>query len=105
MSPSSERRRLSLLSRRGRIAAVVYVGLAVIAGAIAVQRRAVSTEMPGLAAWELLVLALPWTLLLETSFGRPAGGLLLATIVLGGVALNAGLVYAIAAALERLRRA
>ncbi len=93
------------LSRWGRIAAATYLGLAAIAGAIAVQHLAVSTEMPGLAAWELLALALPWTLLLETSFGRQAGGLLLATIVLGGVALNAGFVYAIASALERLRRA
>ncbi len=93
------------LSRWGRVAAAIYLGLAVIAGALAVQRLAVSTEMPGLAAWELLVLALPWTLILETPLGRQAGGLLLAAIVLGGVALNGGLVYAIASALERLRRA
>jgi hypothetical protein len=93
------------LSRWGRVAAATYIGLAAIAGAIAVQRVAVSTEMPGLAAWELLVLGLPWTLLLETSVGRQADGLLLATIVLSGVALNAGFVYAIASALERLRRA
>lgn len=93
------------LSRWGRVAAATYLGLAAIAGAIAVQRLAVSTEMPGLAAWELLVLALPWTLLLETPIGRQAGGLLLAAIMLSGVALNAGVVYAIASALERLRRA
>jgi hypothetical protein len=61
--------------------------------------------MAGLAAWELLVMALPWTLVLETPLGRQAGGLLLAAIVLGGVALNAGLLYAIASLLERLRRA
>ncbi len=93
------------LSRWGRVAAAIYLGLAVIAGALAVQRLAVSTEMPGLAAWELLVLGLPWTLILETPLGRQAGGLLLAAIVLGGVALNGGLVCAIASALERLRRA
>jgi hypothetical protein len=93
------------LSHWGRIAAATYLGLAAIAGAIALQRLAVSTEMPGLAAWELLMLGLPWTLLLETSLGRQAGGLLLAAIVLGGVAFNAGFVYAIASALERLRRA
>jgi len=93
------------LSRWGRVAAAIYLGLALIAGALAVQRLAASTEMPGLAAWELLVLALPWTLVLETPLGRQAGGFLLATIVLGGVALNAGLVYAIASGLERLRRA
>jgi hypothetical protein len=93
------------LSRWGRVGAAIYVGLAVIAGALAVQRLAVSSEMPGLAAWELLVLALPWTLVLGTPPGRQAGDLLLAAIVLGGVALNAGLVYAIASALERWRRA
>ena len=93
------------LSRWGRVVAAIYVGLAVIAGALAVQRLAVSTEMPGLAAWELLVLALPWTLVLETPLGRQASGLLLAAIVLGGVALNAGLLYAIASAFERWRHA
>ncbi len=91
------------LSRWGRVVAAIYVGLAVIAGALAVQRLAVSTEMPGLAAWELLVLALPWPLVLQTSLGRQAGGLLLAAIVVGGVALNAGLLYAIASAFERWR--
>ena len=88
-------------SRWGRIVAASYVGLAAIAGALAVQRLVVSTEMPGLAAWELLVLALPWTLALETPLGREAGGLGLAAIVLGGVALNAALLYAVASALER----
>ena len=92
-------------SRWGRVVAAIYVGLAVIAGAVALQRLAVSTEMPGLAAWELLVLALPWTLVLRTPLGRQADGLLLAAIVLGGVALNAGLLYAMASALERWRRA
>ena len=71
------------LSRWGRVAAVIYVGLAVIAGAVAVERLAASTEMPGLAAWELLVLALPWTLVLETPLGRQADGLLLAAIEIG----------------------
>jgi hypothetical protein len=93
------------LSRWGRVGAAIYVGLAVIAGALAVQRLALSSEMPGLAAWELLVLALPWTLVLNTPPGRQAGDLLLAAIMLGGVALNAVLVYAIASALERWRRA
>ena len=95
---------VSRLSRWGRVVAAIYLGLAVIAGALAVQRLVVSTEMPGLAAWELLVLALSWTLALETPLGRQAGGLVLAAIVLGGVVLNAGLLYWIASALERLRR-
>ena len=93
------------LARWGRVAVAIYLGLAMIAGALAVQRLAVSTEMPGLAAWELLVLALPWTLVLDTPLGRQAGGFLLAAIVLGGVALNAGVLYWVASGLERMRRA
>jgi 4-hydroxybenzoate polyprenyltransferase len=93
------------LSRWGRIVIAIYVGLAVIAGAIAVQRLLVSTEMPGLAAWELLVLALPWTLALATPLGRQADGLVLAAILLGGAALNVGLLYALAWAVERRRHA
>jgi hypothetical protein len=95
----------SALSRWGRSAAGVYVGLALIACALAVNRLVGSTDLPGLAAWELLVLALPWTLVLETPIGRQAGGFLLAAITLGGVSLNAGLLYAIASVLERWRRA
>ena len=37
-------------SRWGRVVAAIYVGMAVIAGGLAVQGLAVSTEMPGLAA-------------------------------------------------------
>lgn len=92
------------LSRWGRVVAAIYLGLAVIAGVPALQRLAVSTEMPGLAVWELLVLGLPWTLVLETPLGRHAGGVPLALIVLGGVALNTGILYAIASALERTHR-
>ncbi|PYP68397.1 MAG: hypothetical protein DMD36_12910 [Gemmatimonadetes bacterium] len=58
-----------------------------------------------MAACELLVLALLWTLVLETPLGRQVDGFLLAAIVLGVVAINTGFVYAIASALERLRRA
>jgi hypothetical protein len=92
------------MSRWVRVVAALYVGLAAIAGVLAVQRLAISTEMSGLAVWELLVLALPWTLLLETPLGRQAGGRLLAVMVVGGVTLNAGLLCAIAATLERRRR-
>lgn len=93
------------LSTWGRAAAAIYLGLAGVAGVLAIQRLANSTEMPGLAAWELLVLALPWTLVLETPVGRQFSGVLLAAVVVGGVALNAGALYATGKALERLRRA
>jgi hypothetical protein len=93
------------LPRWSRVVAVVYLGLVSIFGVLAVQRLAVSPEMPGLAAWELLVLALPWTLVLETPLGRQLGGFSFAAVLLAGIAMNAGLLYAIGAALERLRRA
>jgi hypothetical protein len=92
------------VSRAVRLAATVYVGLVLIAGMIAAYRLAGSTEMPGLAAWELLVLALPWSLILEAPVIREAGALLLAAIVLGGAALNAGLFYMMASMLERWPR-
>jgi hypothetical protein len=92
-------------SRWGRIAAGVYLGMATIAGTVAALRLVESSEMPGLAAWELVAMALPWSLLLSaTARGREAGSLLMAAIVLGGVVLNAVLVYLIAAMLERRRR-
>jgi len=87
--------------RSGRWVAEAYLGLALVAGALGVRRLIVSSAMPGLAAWELLVLGLPWTLLLETPAGRHAGGALLAGITLGGVAVNAGLLYVIGSTLER----
>ena len=92
------------LSRAFRVAATVYVGLVLIACVIAASRLVGSTEMPGLAGWELLVLALPWSLLLEAPVVREAGGLTLAVIVLGGVALNAMLFFMIASMLERWPR-
>lgn len=88
-------------SRWGAWVAGAYLGLALLAGALAVRRLVVSTAMPGLAAWELLVLALPWTLLLEAPAGRQAGMALLAAITLGGVGVNAGLLYVIGSVLER----
>jgi hypothetical protein len=96
---------LSPRSRWGRAAAATYLGLAAIAGVLAIGRLLVSTEMPGLAVWELLVLALPWTLALETSVGRQSGGVLLGAVILGGVLLNTGALYAIASLVaHRLKR-
>ncbi len=90
-----------LRSRWGLIAAAIYLGLALVAAVLALQRLAISTEMPGLAAWELLVLGLPWTWVLATPFGRRIGGMLLVAVVLGSVAVNAGLVYIIGIGLGR----
>jgi len=50
-------------SRWGRRYAGIYLVLALGALAIGIQRLIVSTEMPGLAAIELVLVALPWSLL------------------------------------------
>ncbi len=81
-----------------------YLTLVVLATGVAACRLSSSTEMPGLAAIEVLLLALPWSLML----GRPpiaqadlviAGGL-----VVLGLAINAGLVHWAVRVLEQLWR-
>jgi len=57
--------------------------------------------MPGLAAIELVLLALPWSLLLDTPIGRHAGWSLMTVIVVGGVVTNAVALYALGTVLER----
>lgn len=92
-------------ARWSRRVAVIYLAAALTAGVVAFLRLADSTDMPGLAAWELLVLALPWSLVLQaTRIGREAGGPLIVAIVLAGVALNAGLLYWVTSLLERRLR-
>ncbi len=85
-----------------RVFVTCYLALVVLASAMAAWRLSSSTEMPGLAAVEVLLLALPWSLML----GRPpiaqaslviAGGL-----VVLGVAINAGLLHWAARVLEQL---
>jgi hypothetical protein len=73
-----------------------YVGLAIVAFVMAAFRLHESTDMPGLAAIELVLLALPWTLAL----GVPPlsrlelGGM--TAIVVSGVVINGMIVRAIA---------
>ena len=90
-------------SRWGSVAVACYLLMIVVAGGIAIARLSGSTEMPGLAAIELVLLALPWSLLL----GRPplaqAGLVLRSALVAGGLLLNAVLLHGAAGALERLR--
>ena len=67
----------------------VYAVLVALALVVATARLAGSTEMPGLAAIELVLLALPWSLALQVEpLSRlPLGGM--AALVLAGVLLNA----------------
>jgi hypothetical protein len=67
----------------------------------AARRLAISIDMPGLAAIELVLLALPWSLLLEAPGLRQAGLLFMALTVLGGVLLNTLLFYVAGYALQR----
>jgi hypothetical protein len=67
--------------------------LALVAFVVAAQRLAISTELPGLAAIELILLALPWSLLLEVPGLRQAGWLFMTVTVLGGILLNALIFY------------
>jgi hypothetical protein len=83
------------------IVAEFYLLLTLMACVVAARRLAVSTDMPGLAAIELVLLALPWSLLLEAPGLRQAGWFFMALIVFSGVLINALLVYAVGRAFQR----
>jgi hypothetical protein len=86
------------LSRGVRI---VYIAPVIVAALVGAVRLHSSSEMPGLAAIELVLLALPWSLALGVEpFSRLGWGAM-ATIVLGGVALNSLLVGKLAGWLQR----
>jgi hypothetical protein len=71
----------------GRGVLWVYVALVLVAALVGGVRLRVSSEMPGLAALELLLLALPWSLALGVEpFSRLGWGGI-ASILLCGVAL------------------
>jgi hypothetical protein len=86
-----------LIGVRTRLATVggvplIYLTLVLIAAVLAVIRLHQSSEMPGLAAIELVLIALPWSLALELEPLSPLGwsamvGILLAGIVLNGLAV------------------
>ncbi len=81
-----------------------YLVLVVLAGGIAAWRLSASTEMPGLAAIEVLLLALPWSLMV----GRPpiaqANLVIGGGLVLLGVAVNAALLGWAGVILDRFWR-
>jgi hypothetical protein len=80
---------------------VVYITLVIIAAVVGAARLRASSEMPGLAAIELVLLALPWSLALGIEPFSRLGGIGMATIVLGGVALNGLIVGKIASWVQR----
>ena len=96
-------------SRWGMVAMAGFGVSILAAGALALPRLTASAALPGLAAIELVLLALPWSLLLGQRPFAGAGVTAGCALVLAGLAINTGLVYAIGAVAEAwwqgLRRA
>lgn len=87
-----------------RCVRIVYVALVIVAALVGAVRLHSSSEMPGLAAIELVLLALPWSLALGVEpFSRLGWGAM-ATIVLGGVALNSLIILKAVEGASRWRR-
>lgn len=79
-----------------------YLVLVVLAGGIAAWRLSVSTEMPGLAAIEVLLLALPWSLMVGWPPIAHADLVIGGGLVLAGLAVNAALLGWAGIVLDRL---
>ncbi len=82
----------------------IYGALVAIAIAAAAVRLYDSTEMPGLAAIELVLLALPWSLALQIEPFSHLGWPLMIAIVTGGVAANGLLLRKLGQALGKHER-
>jgi hypothetical protein len=80
---------------------MVYVALVLVAALIGGVRLRASSEMPGLAALELVLMALPWSLALSVEPLSRLGWGGMATIVLCGVALNGLIIGTLAGWLQR----
>jgi hypothetical protein len=77
-------------------------GLVVVAALlVAAVRLSESTEMPGLAAIELVLLALPWSLALGVEPLSRLGLMGMTALVLGGLVLNGFIFSLLAAWLQR----
>jgi hypothetical protein len=79
----------------------VYLALVLLAGAQAGVRLDESTEMPGLAAFELVILALPWSYALGVAPFSHLAWVGMSVIVLGGLALNGLILFSVARAVEQ----
>ncbi|HEY2920212.1 MAG TPA: hypothetical protein VGK77_14610 [Candidatus Binatia bacterium] len=86
-----------------RMVPFIYFALVVSAAGLAVLRLSESTEMPGLQAIELVLLALPWSFALGIEPLSRVGWTGMATIVVIGLGLNAFLLRWLARFFE-LRR-
>jgi hypothetical protein len=84
------------------VAVVCYALMVLVAGGVAAARLSHSTEMPGLAGIELVLLALPWSLLLGQPPITHASLSLASLLVGGGLLLNAVVLHRAIGSLERL---
>ena len=85
-----------------RVVVAVYVGLVAIALLLASVRLQQSTDMPGLAAIELILLAVPWSFALGVEPLSRWGWGGMVGIVLGGLILNGVLVRPLARWIQRV---
>jgi hypothetical protein len=83
-----------------RFALPFYLALVTASAALAVARLSESTEMPGLQAIELVLLALPWSFALGIEPLSHLGWTGMATIVIIGLGLNALLLHWLARLFE-----
>lgn len=79
----------------------VYLALVAVSGVMAAVRMSHSADMPGLAAIELVLLAMPWSFALGVDPMSRFGWTGMAAIVVGGIILNAFLVRSLAAWAQR----
>jgi hypothetical protein len=82
------------------MARFIYLVLVMSAAALALSRLSQSTEMPGLQAIELVLLALPWSFALGIEPFSHLGWTGMATIVVMGLGLNALLLHWLARLFE-----
>jgi hypothetical protein len=104
--PADKRRRKDASEKfrlTARMVRFIYLALVVSAAALAVLRLSESTEVPGLQAIELVLLALPWSFALGIEPLSHLGFTGMATIVVIGLGLNALLLQCLARFFE-LRR-
>jgi hypothetical protein len=83
---------------------VLYSVLALLSLGLAIDRLSQSADMPGLAAIELVLLALPWSLLLGVPPLARAPLVAEAALVVLGVIINGALVIGLVRAAEGRRR-
>jgi hypothetical protein len=91
-------------SNWGRLVAVIYAVSVLVFGLAAARRLTDSMDMPGLQAWELLLLALPWSFLIGVEPVSRAPLFVSLIVVLVGVVINGALLYLLGRAIEKAWR-